>query len=284
MMRWLFFPLFMGATWAAAFAGFATGVHLTVIVGAVMVAVWCGLSSAERGFPWRRDWHPSPDEAKTDLAHNVLNSLGFEVAKAGLVVAVAPLARLGVDLWPHAWPLLAQVGLSLLINEAMQYGLHRYAHESGESWLWRMHAVHHAPRRVYWFNAAREHPVSSALFLGAGMAPLLALGIGERALALHALTTAVLGYFQHVNLDVRLGPLNWVIGGVELHRWHHSTQLGPSRSNYGDNLVLMDLMFGTYHRPVTPDVGEVGIPGVEAPAGWWAQVRGAMARRPQPAR
>lgn len=275
-MKYFFFPVVMAGTWAAFFAGRATGVHLTVVLGAIMLVDWVVLSLAERYAPWRRDWHPDRAEARTDLAHNVLNSLGFEVAKAGIVVAIAPLAVLGAGVWPQDWPLLAQAGLALVINEAMQYGLHRYAHESGDSWLWRMHAVHHAPRRVYWFNAGREHPVSSVLFLGAGITPLLVLGIGEEALALYALSTAVLGYFQHVNLDVRLGPLNWVFGGVELHRWHHSTDARPSRSNYGDNLVWMDLLFGSLYRPTTPDIGEVGIRGVEPAPGWWAQVRGAL--------
>ena len=66
-------------------------------------------------------------------------------------------------------------------------------------------------------------------------------------MALHAL--AVHGMFQHANIDVRLGPLNWIFSMAELHRWHHSKDLQEANNNYGNNILFWDIVFGTVYWP-----------------------------------
>ncbi len=55
---------------------------------------------------------------------------------------------------------------------------------------------------------------------------------------------------QHANLDARHGPLNYLLSTNELHRWHHSTVSHEANRNYGNALILWDLVFGTfkYHK------------------------------------
>jgi sterol desaturase/sphingolipid hydroxylase (fatty acid hydroxylase superfamily) len=48
---------------------------------------------------------------------------------------------------------------------------------------------------------------------------------------------------------VRLGPLNWIFSMAEPHRWHHSRTLTEANSNYGSNLIVWDLVFGTFLLP-----------------------------------
>jgi sterol desaturase/sphingolipid hydroxylase (fatty acid hydroxylase superfamily) len=42
-----------------------------------------------------------------------------------------------------------------------------------------------------------------------GMLPLAILGAGPEMIALNGITNIVVGLFQHANVDIRLGPLNW---------------------------------------------------------------------------
>jgi sterol desaturase/sphingolipid hydroxylase (fatty acid hydroxylase superfamily) len=36
---------------------------------------------------------------------------------------------------------------------------------------------------------------------------------------------------------------------AELHRWHHSRKMSESNRNYGSNVIVWDLLFGTFYWP-----------------------------------
>jgi sterol desaturase/sphingolipid hydroxylase (fatty acid hydroxylase superfamily) len=36
---------------------------------------------------------------------------------------------------------------------------------------------------------------------------------------------------------------------AEPHRWHHSRRLEEANSNYGSNLIVWDVVFGTFYLP-----------------------------------
>jgi sterol desaturase/sphingolipid hydroxylase (fatty acid hydroxylase superfamily) len=183
---------------------------------------------------------------------------------AALAVAALQLASpalgLGVGVpWPHHWPVVGQVALMLVAADGARYWLHRLSH----SWqpLWRLHAVHHSPRRLYWLNVARFHPAEKALQLVVDSLPFVLIGVDELVLAGYFVFYAVNGFFQHSNCRVRLGPLNHLISGPELHRWHHSTVVAESSSNFGNNLIVWDVLFGTRFLPPDRVVADLGIEG-----------------------
>ncbi len=161
------------------------------------------------------------------------------------------------NLWPHHWPVMGQMVLMMVLADGLRYWLHRWAHE----WepLWRFHAVHHSPHKLYWLNVGRFHPVDKGLQLLLDSLPFLLLGVGEEVLALYVVCYAINGFFQHCNVDLRLGWLNYVISGPELHRWHHSKWKEESNHNYGNNLILWDLVFGTRYLPTDRAVEELGL-------------------------
>jgi sterol desaturase/sphingolipid hydroxylase (fatty acid hydroxylase superfamily) len=76
---------------------------------------------------------------------------------------------------------------------------------------------------------------------------------------------AVSGLFQHSNCDVRLGWLNYVVSGPEVHRWHHSRRVEESNHNYAHSFVVWDLLFGTYFRPRKAEVSELGLTARDYP-------------------
>ena len=78
----------------------------------------------------------------------------------------------------------------------------------------------------------------------------------------------------HSNLPVRIGPLNWIFSMTELHRWHHSKPMHESNHNYGGNLIVWDILFGTRWVPDDRDppeaIGMESLPGF--PMGFWANL------------
>ena len=75
------------------------------------------------------------------------------------------------------------------------------------------------------------------------------------------------GLFQHSNCDIRLGWLNYLVSGPEVHRWHHSKQIAESNANYAHSFVVWDLLFGTYFRPARPESRRARPAGARLPAG-----------------
>ena len=110
-----------------------------------------------------------------------------------------------------------------------------------------------------------------ACVVGAAM-PILALaGAPSEVFIWVAVTTAFVGMLTHANIEMRCGPLNYIFNTPVLHRWHHSTDLREGNKNYGEVLIIYDLVFGTYINPDRRPPTEIGI--TEAmPAGFWQQL------------
>ncbi len=269
----LFFPLVLVASLVAGARIAAHGGNPTIVLAAAAIAVL----ATERFWPHLPAWNRSHRDVRVDLAHVVSVSIASFATQALVPRALAPLAAavapLGTALlWPLHWPLLAQLPLALVAAEFFQYWSHRLSHE----WepFWRLHATHHSAPRLYFLNAARFHPLDIAIDTAAGLIPLVLLGCPAGVMALFALFTGVFGYLQHSNVRVSLGPLNYVFSMAELHRWHHAKELREANTNYGSNLILWDLVFGTFFWPRdrTPPE-QIGIPELGAfPQTYWAQL------------
>jgi sterol desaturase/sphingolipid hydroxylase (fatty acid hydroxylase superfamily) len=258
------------------------------IVGSYLVIALC-----ERVFPYQQGWLHSQRDLGTDSAlfvtNGVLNRLIEPPVLAGSVVLGAGLAaEIGIGLWPSAWPILAQLCLALVVAEFVEYWFHRLMHE--KELLWRLHATHHSAPRLYWLNAARFHPIDLFLVGTGKLVPLAVLGASEQVFALVVLFSAVHGAFQHANLQIRLGPLNWVFSMAELHRWHHSRNMREANTNYGGNLIVWDIVFGTRFLPTDrqppADIGLADLPAFPmtflaqlASPFRWKQITGASTAR-----
>ena len=243
--------------------------YLSVLVGGF------GVLLHETFAPAREDWRPDQSEVLNDglvltLVQILLPILLKALALALIVVlAKSNLAPLAFA-WPHQMPVLIQIMAMLVIAEFFRYWLHRALHEHMA--LWKLHAVHHAPDKLYTVNVGRFHPLDKALqFLGDTL-PFLLLGVSTEVFAAYFVLYALNGFYQHSNADVRLGPLNWVIAGPELHRWHHSAKISEANSNYGNNLIIWDTVFGTRFLPKDREVGSIGIGNKEWPNGFLAQM------------
>jgi sterol desaturase/sphingolipid hydroxylase (fatty acid hydroxylase superfamily) len=277
LARRLVFPAILAGAIAAAIALMPhLGVPVTIVT--TQIAAVIAILAAEHLLPYRPDWLRSHGDVRTDLGHALVSGIGATrlaeatVRAVGVVAAARIAEAAGGSLWPSGWPLVAQLALALPIAELPQYWVHRLQHE--HDWLWRFHAVHHSAPRLYWLNAARFHPVDIGLLYVAGYTPLVVLGCPAEVIALFALFDAVFGMLQHCNVDVHLGPLNRIFSAAEPHRWHHSRTLAEANTNYGSNLIVWDLAFGTFFLPADREPpADIGIADLPAfPAGYLAQL------------
>jgi len=274
---WSVFPVVMFGSVALSIAIFANGgsESLATLVG--LLFGYTIVIVGERLYPFVPDWNRNHDDVATDAAWAGTTLVTGAILRPASVIVGAWLAArlsasLGSPLWPDDWPLAAQLALALVVVELFQYWIHRLEHET--KWLWRFHATHHSAPRLYWLNAARFHFVDIGLIAVSYTVPLIALGADGRVFALWIVASTVHGICQHANMQIRCGPLNWIFSMAELHRWHHSPLVRESNTNYGQTLILWDIVFGTRFLPTDRKPPEaVGIANLSGfPMTWWAQL------------
>ena len=249
---WSIFPLIMFGSLVLAIAWMPSqGVYAAVFEAQIVALL--AIAAAERLLPYRPAWNRLHGDLGVDALHAIVSGLGTtQIARPFVQLLGAAFAAelahvFGATLWPVGWPLLLQLALALVIAELPQYWLHRWQHE--HDILWRFHSVHHSAPRLYWLNAARFHPIDLGVLYVVGYLPLVLLGCPVDVILLFGLFDAVFGMLQHCNADVRLGPLNRIFSMAEPHRWHHSRTLAEANTNYGSNLIVWDLVFGTFYLP-----------------------------------
>jgi len=276
LLSWIVYPgvlsLAIGGHLALLQAGYplVASSYLPVLVGALLV------TALEMLIPYQRDWKPR----RADIASDALFMLVVQVllprllALLALVTLIEPLCQLQpamAAMWPHHWSTASQVLLMLIVAELFRYWLHRLAH----SWplLWRLHAVHHSPEKLYWLNVGRFHPLEKALQFVLDALPFMLLGVQQQVIALYFVFYSLNGFFQHSNIRLRHGFLNYLISSAELHRWHHSRISAESNHNYGNNLILWDLVFGTRFLPRQRTLHAIGLKNPAYPKTFVAQMR-----------
>lgn len=271
------FPVLATAAVVALLSAIERGIDPPTAMSVCILAAYAIIAVGERLTPYRESWLHSRNDLRTDGAwfatNGLLNRLLEPPVLAIAAIGGAWLAeRVGADLWPSAWPWLGQLALALVVAEFFEYWFHRGMHEVDV--LWRFHATHHSAPRLYWLNAVRFHVVDYIMVGIVKLIPLALLGAGVEVLVLVNCFAAVHGAYQHANLPVRLGPLNWIFSMTELHRWHHSPKLSEANHNYGGNLILWDIVFGTRYLPSDREPPEgIGIETMpEFPTGYWQQL------------
>lgn len=105
------------------------------------------------------------------------------------------------------------------------------------------------------------------------VAVLFAIGVPAPVIGLAIVFVQINGLFQHANINIKLGWLNLIFSGPELHRWHHSKVVSESDNNFGNNVIIWDLLFGSYFLPKHRQVGVLGLLNPDYPKRFWAQAK-----------
>ncbi len=203
----------------------------------------------ERWMPHEPEWAPSDGQLALDLGHTlvstgVVQSLVVFSGVIGLSRLIATSDGAGLNIWPHGWPFALQVALGLAVSEFAAYWAHRTAHE----WrpLWYFHAIHHSVEKLWCVNSGRFHFVDALKSVVPGVAIMVIVGAPAEVMAWLSALTGYIGILTHCNVAMRFGPLSFVFNTPELHRWHHSMDLREGNKNYGENLAIWDVAFGTW--------------------------------------
>ena len=280
-----FIPYFWYPFFAAAAVGafawmLASGAPLALAAYLPVIAVGVSIVLLEWRFPEHLAWRPRAADISADAAFMALVQVALPRALAALgVLAIAAWMHehRPSPVWPHAWPLAAQALAMVLIVDFTRYWLHRACH----AWplLWRLHEVHHSPEILYVLNVGRFHPLEKTLHFAFDTAPFLLLGVAPELVATYFVLYSVNGLFQHSNVKLRYGWLNYVVGSAETHRWHHARDPKVASCNFGNTTIVWDLVFGTWHLPRDRTIEDIGIPDREYPRTFWRQMAQPFARR-----
>jgi sterol desaturase/sphingolipid hydroxylase (fatty acid hydroxylase superfamily) len=234
------------------------------------VLLVASLALLERVMPHERSWLHDDGQVPADLGHTATLKgtsfiITFLIATTGSAAAGTHAGRL----WPVSLALPLQVALALVLAEVGMYAHHRLAHE----WrpLWHFHAVHHAVKRLWFVNTGRFHFGDSLVSVALTQPILLLAGAPDGVMLWVGFLTMFIGVLTHCNVEMRFGPLNYVFNTPGLHRWHHSLRLEEGNKNYGENLMLWDLVFGTFFDSTRRPPAEIGI-REEMPASFRGQL------------
>lgn len=248
---WPFLLLTSGSILAIGFLGGREVLYFNLSYA--WIVAWLFL--LELSTPYRTSWCKSDGQLGPDLGHTILNKGLVQL----LIVQLIALGIVGADNnSPVAMlPLPFQVVIGLIISEIGLYCAHRLAHE----WplLWRCHAIHHSVQKLWLVNTGRFHFIDSIASVLASVPFLLLSGISMDAIVWVSAITAYIGILTHCNVDMECGWLNYVFNTPNLHRWHHSTEREIGNTNYGENLMLWDMLLGTFLYKKGCDISDIGI-------------------------
>lgn len=282
--QYTFFPLALFGTPLTIYLLVQSGISVAIATYLTVVLLGMLYWVAEWQMPYREPWNKPQGDFSNDLVSGTVAYIILPIFLKPLYISLLAGATVwlaqqsGGSIWPGDWPIVLQLILLLLLGDAGRYWGHRLAHTVPV--FWRFHAVHHSATRLWWWNATRQHPVDKAWFTFTEMFFPILLGADGIVFALYFGVTAVCGFSQHCNINLKLGPFYWIFNVVELHRWHHSKNPQESDNNYGNNLIVYDRLFGTCFHPeqqevlkrTDDEVGEIGLINPRYPQNYIGQL------------
>jgi len=265
VVRWCVYPiswLFLIAMVGAINRGLIETRDAWLVFIIALVIIYIVL---ERIVPYQNRWSMTPASFINDLKYLVTN--GATVGIFSMLLGVFAISSAGqTDGIASNWPFMVQLAVLTLIFEALQYGLHRFEHEGKGafgSFMWRVHSAHHLPDKVYIMMHVAGHPINAILVQGVIIVvPIWLMGYSEIAVTVFLMINSMHGLLSHFNVDTRIGLMNYLFIGPELHRYHHSAKVSEGK-NYGATLSIYDLLFGTFvYKPGMAPVA-LGVAGPE---------------------
>lgn len=224
----------------------------------------------ERLSPWRRGQALLRPGWLRDLGFLALNGHLFSLWTGAWNAALAVAATSALRSWGFGlngspvprWPLLAQFLVFLVLADFLQWCIHNLLHRV--PWLWSFHKVHHSIVTMDWIGNWRFHWMEIVVYRALQWLPLAWLNVSSEAVFAVAIVSTVWGDLNHANLDLRLGPLGYLLNSPPMHLWHHDqSSEGGVAKNFGIVLSVWDHLLGTAYWPRERDPERLGYPGME---------------------
>tara|TARA_B000000565_G_scaffold163473_1_gene123647 strand:+ start:334 stop:1080 length:747 start_codon:yes stop_codon:yes gene_type:complete len=143
-------------------------------------------------------------------------------------------------------PLWLRISLALVIGDLGYYIAHRLMHTPP---LWRTHVFHHSIQEIYWFSGLRSSAMNSLIIRLPYLVAMCMFAIPASAVASIAVALGLVNFWVHSNLNISLGPLNYLFITPPFHRVHHSMAEIAIDRNFGNILSFWDYLFRTAVDP-----------------------------------
>lgn len=135
--------------------------------------------------------------------------------------------------------------VAFLIHDLIYYLDHRIAHKTGL--FWAFHMVHHSSKELNFTTAARgfflDGVLTQPLYY---LMPILGMDMFQ--IILVVTLTNIFGILNHTRLVRNLGFLEYIFATPSNHRVHHGSNTKYLDKNYGQVLILWDIIFRSFKR------------------------------------
>lgn len=203
----------------------------------------------ENRYPRRKRRYPRTERWPINLGLTFLNSFLIKFILGAAAVGAATYAKdyeWGlINYLDLSWPLGFLLGIVFL--DFMIYLQHVIAHAL--PLLWRLHVVHHTDLEFDISTAFRFHPVEIIFSMLYKIMLVVAIGVDPWTVVIFEIVLSASPQFNHSNLNI---PQKWdaairrFIVTPDMHRIHHSVDVGETNSNFGFFLSWWDKLCGTY--------------------------------------
>lgn len=227
----------------------------------------------EKLIPHRREQPVLRPEWQGDMNHFLVNHLivGFVLLLTNKFVhgvfgwAVFPQVQSFINDMPFA----LQLFLIILVADLVQYTAHRGYHEI--PLLWRFHSVHHSAKHMDWLAGSRQHIFELIATRCLVLTPIFVLGFSEQIIDLYVIIVGVQAVFNHANVQVKFGWLQYIIVTPQFHHWHHSSDKAAIDRNYAAHFSFLDYLLGTAVKGQAEWPDKYGVVGDYVPVGMFKQ-------------
>jgi sterol desaturase/sphingolipid hydroxylase (fatty acid hydroxylase superfamily) len=213
-------------------------------------------------------WRLNKTELATDVFYVALGATAITWATRTL--AEDPMMALKKSLglttpWVTSLPFLVQVIMVIVLWEFGQYWMHRLMHNN--SVFWATHAPHHHITQLNAMKGYVGNPIELFL-ISLGVVVLFDWNMAAMFAGFSCLSA--ISIYAHAN--VRADPPRWYsffFTTIQHHSLHHTAlSYEDTRCNYGNSLILMDRIFGTYREGESSIVGQGERKRLSIPEQW----------------
>lgn len=225
----------------------------------VMIGVQLVLGAIEHYLPARPGWVIRARQKSINvIVVFFLTIIAIALTAAYVEWLAAPLAAIrhttGLDIWPHHWPILAQLLLVFVVSEFIWYWVHRAEHRWTLIWRISGHGAHHSFKKLNALNFGLNHPFEYFFILLPSILVELVFGVGVAAAGASVLRVTQTS-IVHSNISLNSKAIGWLLTTNRHHICHHSADLGESNTNYGCSTIIWDRVFGTFLDTSISDAG-----------------------------
>lgn len=251
IIAYALYPLLLAITVGLFAHSVAHGWNLAIVFAWMAGGRILVLLAAEYYFPAKSEWKMTWHSFQRDLKYMVMNGSVAGLFKLLTVWLALDISKFNTGLVANT-SIWQEVLALIVVFEFFQYWFHRLCHEGKGrfgAWLWKVHLPHHLPDKVYLLMHPAGHPINLLVTLAIINFPMLVLGARPESIFLYNALMGLQGLVSHFNVKIKAGPLNYLLVGTELHRYHHSADVDEAK-NFGALTPIWDIVFGTFqHQP-----------------------------------